>query len=122
MSAGDLAGYAQVVVAAHRHLFEAIAILAQAAEDLPACAVRAKARDFLAKAQGLYVFLPREVRSELPEFLSGAVARPGRYQAKMNQFGAVSIRLADGSWLGVRPSEFEWCVLGPGDTIPPEAP
>jgi hypothetical protein len=35
-------------------------------------------------------------------------AGPGVYEAEVNPHGAVSVKLADGSLLGVKPGEFEW--------------
>jgi hypothetical protein len=32
----------------------------------------------------------------------------GEHEAKVNPQGAVSVKARDGSWLGVRPAEFEW--------------
>ena len=57
------------------------------------------------------VYLPRDVRSELP-FHEDVVAPRGYHFAHENQHGAVSVRASDGSLLGVKPDEF---VLMPED-------
>lgn len=65
----------------------------------------------------LRVRLPREVRSDLPDLVSGTTAPPGVYPAKIHGMGAVSIVAPDGKSLGVKPGEFHFvCPYADGDT------
>jgi hypothetical protein len=52
------------------------------------------------------VRLLHTVRSDLP--FSATFADRGEHEARINPQGAVSVKARDGSWLGVRPAEFEW--------------
>jgi hypothetical protein len=50
--------------------------------------------------------LPRRVRADFP--FACRPAQPGVYQPKSNPHGALAVETPDGSWLGVKPDEFEW--------------
>lgn len=53
----------------------------------------------------LKIYLPREVRGDFP-IGHQLVAEAGVHEAITNQHGAVSVVLADGKLLGVKPGEF----------------
>lgn len=53
----------------------------------------------------MLVFLTETVRGDAP-VSSHVFAPPGGYACHCNQWGAVSVRATDGSWLGVRLHEF----------------
>lgn len=63
--------------------------------------------------------LLREVRSDMPPQMGAAFGwkhldcPPGERDAWCNDYGAVSVKCDDGSWLGVRPGEFEYVTLPP---------
>jgi hypothetical protein len=65
----------------------------------------------------LYVYLSARVHGDGP--FSYINACKGEHEAKLNQFGAVSVRADGGEWLGVKPGEFVWqCPYGkPGDPL-----
>lgn len=52
------------------------------------------------------VFLPRMVKGDWPVG-HRIIAEMGVHNAVRNKYGAVSVVLADGSFLGVKPDEFE---------------
>jgi hypothetical protein len=62
-----------------------------------------------------WVRLPRAVHADFP---FTATAPAGVYRAHVNNHGAVSVKVADGSLLGVKPDEFEDCA----PPAPPEEP
>jgi len=54
----------------------------------------------------LKIYLPRAVHGDFP-IGHNLVAEAGVHEAVTNQHGAVSVLLADGRLLGVKPGEFE---------------
>ena len=52
------------------------------------------------------IYLPRMVHGDFP-FGHHLVAQPGVHDAVANQHGAVSVVLAEGKLLGVKPDEYE---------------
>ena len=55
--------------------------------------------------RALKIYLPREVRGDFP-IGHNLVAEAGVHNAITNEHGAVSVVLADGKLLGVKPGEF----------------
>lgn len=53
----------------------------------------------------LLILLPRPVHGDGP--WRDIVAEPGRHLAFVNPLGAVFVTLPDGSYLGIKPGEFE---------------
>lgn len=51
------------------------------------------------------IFIPRTVRSDVPD--SSVAVHRGEYDAHVNQYGAVSIKITDDSFLGIMLYEFD---------------
>ena len=51
------------------------------------------------------IMLPASVRSDMP--MRGYYAEPGEHKAESNQWGALSVKAANGKMLGIKPGEYE---------------
>jgi hypothetical protein len=55
------------------------------------------------------IIILRTVRADLP-WMSKLKAEPGVYDAWVNPYGAVSVKIGE-EFLGIKPGEFEWLVV-----------
>ncbi len=64
------------------------------------------------------IYIPKYVHGDWP-IGHHAFIKPGIYPAEHNAYGAVSVVAKDGTYLGIKPDEFEWiCPYGkPGDLL-----
>jgi hypothetical protein len=52
------------------------------------------------------ILILETVRADIP-FLSRLTAEPGVYDAWVNPYGAVAVKIGD-EFLGIKPKEFQW--------------